>query len=832
MKRTLPALALLILSAGSLQAQEPATQPQQANPSATSGVKVSGIVKDSARNEVLEFASVTLVQQGKEATDGISTDSAGFFSFSRVAPGDYVLTVFYVGYPRLEKAIRVGGDGDVDLGLVNMQAIGNTLKEVQVVDIRQLIEQRPDGMVYNAEKDFTNKGTTADQMLRKVPMVTVDLEGNVQLRGSSNIRVFIDGKPSTIVAASVKDALKQIPSDNIKSVEVITSPGAKYDAEGTAGVINIITKKNLMKGVSGFLFSQLSYNVPQEFFTGNAGFNLNYRHNNFGLSLNAGASRWQMVLDMEARRTDFPNTARQTELIQKSAFDGGGNFYWSQLSADYQIDSLQSVQAGVNYNPGRWIQDVNQGSSFAAQPATGINRSTHTESPRDNIGFNAAWSKKFRNNPRRTLDILTQYAVNNNTTEYELSSNNTGSELVRYREHNINDSRNNEFTVQADYVHPLPKHNQKIETGLKFINRDISSDYRLQYWNNGDAGFSIDPLRTNRLDYNQQVGAAYAQFSTRLSQKVSMIAGARYEFTHIEGHQLEAGSDFDAQFSNLLPNLSFSYDLGGFSKLKLAYNKRIERPSINYVNPYVNYSDRYNLSYGNPLLVPENTHNAELTYSTFFSMTSLNFSGFYRYTGNAIENVTAVGADTVSRTTYQNVAKNHTMGLDFYGSTNLFSRWMINLNGSLYYKMLKSPSLNIENSGWQYVASMYTSFKLNDRFSLAGYAMYNGNQIQLQGSQTSWYYYFLGLQMTVLKGKGTLNLAGENFFSPEVKMTTKYQYQNADYTMRTTYFGRGLRLTFNLNFGKMNFVQKKQVDNNDLKEGQNGQQSMGGGGGR
>ena len=143
--------------------------------------------------------------------------------------------------------------------------------------------------------------------------------------------------------------------------------------------------------------------------------------------------------------------------------------------------------------------------------------------------------------------------------------------------------------------------------------------------------------------------------------------------------------------------------------------------------------------------------------------------------------------------------------------------------------MLKSPSLDIENSGWQYSASMYTSFKLSEKFSLAGYAMYNGNQIQLQGYQTSWYYYFLGLQMTVLKGKGTFNLAAENFFTPEVHMTTRYQYQNADYTMNTTYFGRGLRLSFNLNFGKMNFIQKKKIDNDDLKNGSNGQQNMGGG---
>jgi len=827
-------------------AQQSGTEPADNARIAThpaGGITLSGIVKDSVANQVLEYSSVMLVRKGAQASDGINSDSTGRFVFRNVQPGEYTLSIFYVGYNKLERDLTIDESGkDVNLGLINMNTGATTLKEVQVVDIKQLIEQRPDGMVYNADKDFTNKGAMADQVLRKVPMVTVDLEGNVQLRGSRNIRVLIDGKPSTIVAANVKDALKQIPADNIKSVEVITSPGAKYDAEGAAGVINIITKKNLMKGLSGSLFSQLSYNVPQELFTGNAGFNLNYRNRNFGMSLNAGYSRWEMVLGMASERIDSANTPAQSRLIQKSVMNGGGNFYWSQLSADYQIDSLNSVQAGISYNPGTWKQNLGQVSSFrmpkpdtSAKVPSDYRRQTLTEVPRQNIGFNASYSRRFKDNPKRTLDILSQYTINSSDTRYGLTSNNRGSDVINYREQNVNNSNNKEFTVQADYVHPLRRHNQKIETGLKFISRDITSDYELRYWQSSSTtDFTVDPGRTNRLEYKQQVAAAYGQFSSQLTGSLSMIAGLRYEFTNISGHQREAGSGFQSKFNNLLPNLSFAYDLKNYSKLKLAYNKRIERPSIDYVNPYVNYSDQYNVTQGNPLLVPENTHNVELTYSTFFKTTSLNLSAFYRHTGNAIENVTAVEdiitVDTVrvSRTTYQNIAKNNTVGLDLYGSSMLFNRWMINLNGSLYYKMLRSPSLNIENSGWQYVASMYSSFKLNSRFSLAGYAMYNGNQIQLQGYQTTWYYYFLGIQMNVLKGKGTLNLAAENFLTPKVNMTTKYTYLNAEYTMNTTYYGRGVRLSFNLNFGKMNFVQKKKIENDDLKSGNNGQQGMGG----
>ena len=359
MKNLLTVLCLSLV-AYSANAQMPEINIPKVQATTGNGIRITGAVYDSLSNMPLEFGSVMLAKVGDKASDGINSDSLGHFEFKNVKPGVYKLTVFYVGYNKLEKDINVPQGGqDITLGKVNMNTTSTTLKEVQIVDMKQLIEQRPDGIVYNADKDFTNKGTTADNVLRKVPMVTVDLEGNVSMRGSGNIKVLIDGKPSTLIAQDVKDALKQIPSDNIKSVEVITSPGAKYDGEGSAGVINIVTKKNVIKGMSGSLFSNLSYNFPREFFTGSAGVNMNYRNKNFGLSLNAGLSRWQMVLGNESTRTDFLDSSNVSKLTQASLMKGGGNFFWSQLSADYQIDSLQSVQVGVGYHPGNWKQDQN-----------------------------------------------------------------------------------------------------------------------------------------------------------------------------------------------------------------------------------------------------------------------------------------------------------------------------------------------------------------------------------------------------------------------------------------------------------------------------------------
>ncbi len=811
----------------------PSMQAQVAVPDVnTRGITLMGSIVDSATSEALPFVSVGLQKQGDSDMDGQSADSMGHFSFSSLSAGAYTLSVFYVGYPKMERQIELDGKQAVlDLGAINMTATGTALSEVKIVDFRQLIEQRPDGHVYNAEKDITNKGTSSESLLRKVPMVTVDLEGNVQLRGNGNVRVLIDGKPSTMIAASVKDVLKQIPADNIKSVEVITSPGAKYDAEGTSGVINIVTKKNLMKGMSGSVFSALSYNMPREFFTGHGGFNLNYRYNKLGITANAGYSRWEMDLTGMSKRTDFPNSPEQMILTQNTSFNGRGNFGWSQVSADYQIDSLQTIQAGVSYNPGNWMQDQDIDYSFSPAAYPGMLRTSTSERPRNNIGFNGAYTKKFKSDPRRTLDVLAQYAIGSADEQYDLTDLSKPDEEATYKEQNQNQRKNNEFTIQTDYVHPLKQHQQKIETGIKYINRDIKSDYTLDYWTPGNGGDYIpDPARSNQLNYNQQVAALYGQFSTMLRKNLSMIAGARYELTYIAGAQKEADSDFDLMFHNVVPNLSFSWDLKNFNKIKLSYNMRIERPSIQFVNPFVNYSDQYNISFGNPRLEPEKTHNVELGYSTYLGKTSLSLSAFYRHTGNGIESITTVNDENISSTTFDNVARNNTLGVDLFAGATYFNRLMISLNGNLYYKMLESEPLNLVNEGWQYAANLNATFKINDRFSIAGFGMYNGNQIQLQGYQTGWYYYFLGLQTTVLKGKGTIVLAGENFFTPEIDMTTYYKYQNAVYEMNNTYYGRGLRLSFNLSFGKMTYSSQKQINNDDLKDGDGGQQGIGGGG--
>lgn len=784
-------------------------------------ISVSGHLSDSLSHDAIAFASVMLknVASGREFVQ--NTDSIGRFYFSTIPLGKYVFKAFYVGYPQIAQNVRIFSLGNSqDLGTVFMKRQSNVLNEISVTDYKDLIEQRPDGIVYLAGKDATNKGASADEVLRKVPMVTVDMDDNLALRGNGNVRVLIDGKPSTMIASNVSDVLKQIPADNIKSIEVVTSPGAKYDAEGSAGVINIVTKQSFIKGISGRVYSGLSYNLVDQQMKGHGGINLNYRHNKLGISAELGGGHWSHTSEQYATRTDHPGAANEAILNQTTLKEGGGSFVWGRISGDYTIDSLNSVSVGLGFNPGNWKRDESQTTHF---PDYGLNyfQNTKSSSPDQDYSVNAAYNKKFRDNPQHRLDFLALYSVNRDHDQYDLDKNYLPEDTFSYQEKSANLTKNKEFTFQADYARPLKRFHQKIETGLKYINRNVFSDYDL-FSRNSNAGEEWTPnlSRTNLLEYTQQVAAAYAQFSTNLTPKLSLITGLRYEFTGINGKLRDNGGGFHSQFNNVLPSAIFSYKLRQFDRLNLSYTQRIERPSIRYINPYIDYSDPLNITMGNPELSPERIHKVELNYSTMFGGSSLNVATFYSHTQNGIEAWTSIENNGVALTTYGNYALNNTMGLNLFGGTVLFKRWRLNLNGNLYHKALSGNDM--DNSGWQYDAHFTSTVDISNGFAISGFAMYRGREIMLQGYRSGWYRYSLGVKKDILKGRGDVSLTVENFLSPDIKSLQHYNYGDAVYDMTSYRHARGLRFSFTYNFGRMKFDKdRKKIDNNDLKGGQN-----------
>jgi iron complex outermembrane receptor protein len=790
--------------------------------------KIKGILVDSASKSPVEFASLALIDTKTNAPiDGTTTDDKGAFTLTKVASGDFKILISFIGYKtKTIGNVKMDRRTELDLGTISFVPDVVQLNEVEVVGMAQMIEEKVDRLVYNAEKDITSKGGDASDVMKKVPMLTVDLDGNVSLRGSSNVRVLINNKPSTIIATSVADALKQIPADMIKSVEVITSPSAKYDAEGSAGIINIITKKSTIQGGTLNLDTGI----------GNRGSNLglrgNYRVGKMGFSLGGfGRFNYNMPGRTENRQTGKIETfsVRQTsETNNKMAF-GSYNFGW-----DYEIDSKTSLSAGVRYGM-RNMRNAQDLSTFNTQSDGTTKTSFRDVSTKDlsgtwdvNVDYIRTLSK-----PQQELSISTQYSRNNRTNDYDADvyslSNNQIRELLGAQGNN-NSSHNQESTVQLDYQTPI-KNNQMLELGGKGIFRQVVSNY--DYYSTVDT-----PQPASNLNYDQNVAAGYLSYTFTTKSRFTVKAGSRYEYTSIDARQGEVGNLNLPAYGNLVPSINLSQTFGKGQTIKLGYNRRLQRPGIQFLNPNVNAANPQNITVGNPNLKPELTDQLELGTSFFKNSLYVNVSTFARFTNSSIESIRTTSDEGVITTTYGNIGNKKNYGVNLYGNMTFFKRWQIGGGMDAYYVSLSNnspnPALKNSNSGIVVSGRFRTGLTIKNGWGLQAGGFVRGRDVQLQGTQAGFRMYDFGVKKDFKNKRGSLGFGMENFLAPSFKMKTSFE--SATFTQNNTNFlyNRGFRVNFSYRLGKMTFVEqktrrRKSVNNDDQKSDGGG--GMDGGGG-
>ncbi|MFC5411855.1 TonB-dependent receptor domain-containing protein [Larkinella bovis] len=818
----------------------PAAIPGTVNPDAPKGNgKITGTLVDSTTKKPVEFATIALLnsQTGKPI-DGTTSDEKGKFTLSKLLPGEYRLQASFLGYKNTETGkLKIERGTDLNVGNLLLIPDIRTLQEVNVVGQAAVIEEKVDRLVYNADKDVTNKGGDAAEVMRKVPMLSVDLDGNVSLRGNSNVRVLINNKPSTIVAASVADALKQIPADMIKSVEVITSPSAKYDAEGSAGIINIITKKNTLQGLT------LNMDAGVGNRGSNLGLNGNYRAGKVGLSLGGfGRANYNMIGKSENVQRSFFDGAT-TETRQTS--DSKNQFLFGnyQLGFDYDIAKNQSLTATLRYGAQNGKSTQNLATLFfpgGLNPVETSRRDVDLKNLSGTVDLNVDYTRTFKK-PQQELSILTQFSRNNRTNDYvaELFGN---TNLITGRDRNDNLSYNQESTVQIDYQTPI-KTNQQIEFGGKGIFRQVDSDYKYFLSSGPDGDYGQNPNRPNNgLDYNQNVAASYVSYTYTTKSKYTIKAGARYEYTMINANYRSEtpGQSIDIpSYGNLVPSINVSKSLKGGKIVKLAYNRRLQRPGIQFLNPNVNAANPQNITYGNPYLEPELTDNVEFSTSASIKKTYLNVSLFARRTDNSIESVRSTSQDGVITTTYQNIGHKENYGANVFGNVTITPKWQVGGGVDTYYSYITnnspSPALNASNSGWVATGRLFTNLSMKNGWGLQGFGFMQGRSVQLQGYQSGFAFYTLGIKKDFKDDKGqtrgSLGLAGENFFANRFRMRTELTSPTFQQNMTTYIYNRGVRLTFSYRIGKMSFDQpqrrKKSVNNDDIKDGGDGGQQGG-----
>jgi len=796
--------------------------PQRGN------AKITGTVIDSASKQPVEFATIALLDKNTGKTiDGTITNEKGQFTISKVSAGTYKIAISFVGYQTitLDNVSVANERATVNLGNIILPAEIKLLSEVEIIDQKDLIEDKIDRITYNAEKDVTNAGSDATEVLRKVPLLSVDLDGNVQLRGSGNVQVLINNKPSTIMAATVADALRQIPAEMIKSVEVITSPSARYDAEGTSGIINIITKKNTIQGMSG------NVNLSAGTRSSNMDGGLNFRTGKLGLSLNGGGRAVYVWNDGYNNRTNFlPNS--QTSFVNRND-DGFGYriFGRMQLNADYEISPKSNLSAGVRFGKRGFWDDQNQATVLGQNSAIvrQFTREINSTEVSNNYTFNLDYTRTF-NKPQQELALLALYTLNQGIDRYQLDQLSSPLSLVDYRERNDNRNANREVTFQTDYVHPLTERST-FETGSKIILRKVTSNNDFATFNFEQNRFIINPARNNALDYDQNVVATYASYGYTTKSQFGIKLGLRYEYTDIVGFQPLNNSRFTQNFDNLIPNVALSKTLKQGNTIKASYNRRIQRPGISVLNPFVNLADPNNIRFGNPQLLPELTHNTELSYSAFINRSSLTVSTFWRQTDNAISTVISVDESGIASSTFDNVAKNRVLGASAFGSVQVTKAWRVSGTFNALYVWFESPALGAVNSGWQYNANFNTQYTFGKGWSAQGFGFINSPTVQLQGTQGVFSFYSFGVKKDILNKKGGITIGGDNLFRRALRIESQFATDAFRQDILRNIYNRAVRITFNYNFGKMGFSdqprssRRKKINNDDVKQGeQNDQQ--------
>jgi outer membrane receptor protein involved in Fe transport len=818
--------------------------------------RISGNIIDSLSKKPVDYATISLFKSGaKTPINGVLTDEKGNFKLDNISAGKYKITVSFIGYPTktIDPVVTTASKPDNNMGTIVIAPGARALSTVQVVGQAPLIENKIDKIVYNAEKDLTATGGNATDVLQKVPLVAVDINGNVSLRGDGNVRVLINGKPSGATSASLSDVLKTIPADQIKSIEVVTSPSAKYDAEGSAGIINIITKSKSTSGLSG----SVSGGVGTRQNNGNA--NINYNKNRFNLSANVGGNlTWPQTSLVSADQViqtaavaatatsparpaiDIHNSSNSSNEIKRHGVMGS-------VTAGYEFNGFNSINSTLRLNDGGFDRNgtgtsnrINNLNPSLSQMYTSSSISHNKFSGFD---WNVDYTHKFKKEGHE-LTVSGQWSHSIIKTDYtNLFTAVNPSQTGR------NDGKNNEYTAQADYSLPVSKL-LKLEAGGKTIQRRISSIYDIFSTDNMGGSVVRDSLNSNLYDYNQNVYAAYTVLTFTLPKKYSILVGGRYENTRIKGdpqNPFQNASNslfqnlqpFTASYNTYIPSFTVQKAFGN-QTVKLSYSKRIQRPSLQFLNPFINRSDIQNQSQGNPTLSPETSQTVELNYNTFIKSSVLNFSVYYKNTKNLIEGIATPISEVINgeniigtRTVFSNIGQNNSYGASFFGSINPIK--ILTIRGSINAFTYKPDPAGIyvaaasQNGTYiQYTAFGSASVTLEHGIIAEAFGFTNSPRRTIQGTNPSFGIYAFGVKKQFNNKKTSIGFNTVQPFARDKAFNTRISSPGFTSATNVAFPFRSFGITFSHSFGKINFTnpqqKKKGVNNDDLLQGgdQNG----------
>lgn len=789
---------------------------------------IKGQVVDSLTNETVPYATLSIALQNnpQKSLLLLACDIDGNFEASLKSAGKYILSMQSIGKkPAQKKFTLSAGKNTLNLGKLYMIDDNQRLDEVTVVAQKPLVKVEIDKLTYSLQDDPESQTNNTLDMLRKVPMITVDGNDEIQLQGSTNFKIYVNGKPSNMLSNNPSDVLKSMPASSVKDIEVITDPGSKYDAEGVGGIINIITTKNLFQGYTGTVRANASTlgrfgggaYVSAKYGKFGITANYNYNYNN---------SPWNESYSI---REDYGTDSRAGSILNQSGRSKNqGPFQFGYLEGSYEIDSLNLITVGANLFRG----DNTSKTEYAVEmlgrngsdllPLYSYNRNSRATSVFGSTDINVDYQHStHKKGELLTLSYRFSQSPNNSESYTELLDVVDYPLTSDYPQWTINDAATNEHTFQFDYTTPTWK-NHTLEAGVKYIYRGSDSETDRRYYRDSIQDWESVYDANSDFRHNQHIYSAYLGYAMKFG-KFGTKLGVRGEGTSLNvKYAYEPSMNFKTNYFDVVPNLTLSYQITQSQQVRVGYNMRIRRPGIRYLNPYINDNDPLNISYGNPNLDSEKSHNIRLNYSIFTQKFNMNFSGNYRFVNNSIEQYTWVNDQGISETTYGNIGRTRSVGAFLYASYSPVSMLRIFTNAGMNYEKLQSAEGNLANDGFSGRVFAGAQLTLPKDFRIDLNGGYFSPRINLQGKSSAMYFTGISLNKSFFDKKLTVSLSCNNPFWKTIKMESN----TADdtFNMKTVSYNhaRDFRLSVSYRFGSLKDVIKK------VKRGISNDDSMGG----
>jgi ferric enterobactin receptor len=752
---------------------------------------------------------------------GAVSNQEGLFSI-KTSPGNFYLRVTFLSYK--EKTIPQVNviTSDVNIGKIILKPSQQILDEVTVQSERSTMELYLDKRVFNVGKDLSNISGSASDILDNVPSVTVDVDGNVSLRGSENVRILINGKPSGLTGISTADALKQLQADLIESVEVITNPSSRYDAEGEVGIINIILKKERRKGINGAF--TVSVGHPENY---GGSFNMNFRKDKFNFFSSYGiryrsspgkGHSYQQFFSPDTTFSYFQDNSRTRAGISHNII-AGLDYYFNQKSV-LTGSFLYRRSDGLN-NSQYEFRDLDENNELVRT----VLRREREENPEDNSELSLSYRKDFdQKNHYLTADFkwIENVETENSTfTETDDSDNST----VDQRSRNTENERNVLF--QTDYIRPFKK-SGKMEAGLKATHRVINNDFLVEQLTD-ESTWDVVGEFNNNLIYTENIYAGYVMLGNEVD-RFSYQAGLRGELTDISVELTRDNQTANQNYLDLFPSAHLAYKLNENKTVQLSYSYRLSRPRFRHLIPFSNYSNNRTLFTGNPDLKPEYTHSIEGAYLLDWESGSILSSAYYRHRTGVIERITVVDSVGFNRIFPVNLSSENAFGLEFNFNWTPVQWWRFNANANFYRAITQGQfeEQQLKSDTYTWTSRIISRLSFLKKYDFQTSWNYRAPRQTPQGRRLSSYSIDLALARDVLKGDGSITLSVRDLFNTRKWRTI---IEDPEFYSESTFQWRARQiiLTFNYRLNKKKDARRQNGNQEGNGDFEGGDTDQGGG---